>query len=165
MLVAQEGIFVAGEGIIGRRDGNAHIDAYHASVGQQLELAGIAAALSEDGGAVGERVGIHKSQTFIEVLDSLDAEHRTKDLAVANGHSGLHMVEDRGAKEEAILVSGDHNTTTIQYQYRVFLNALLNPAADFLLVSRRYYGPQIRFRIIGAANYQLLSFFLIRSTN
>ena len=40
MQVAEEGILVAGEGEVGGGDGDAHIDAYHAAVRQELELSG-----------------------------------------------------------------------------------------------------------------------------
>lgn len=160
MLVSQEGVLVSGEGVVGRRDRDAHIDAYHAAVGAQLELTGIVATLSEDAGAVCKGIGVHDGQTFLKVLDPLDADNRPENFPVAHGHTRLHMIEDRGAKEEAVFISRHHHIAAVQHQLCTLIDALLNPFADLLLVGGGHDRAKIRLGIIGAANDQLLGRFL-----
>lgn len=135
MLIAEEGILVAGEGEIRRGHGDAHIDADHAAVGEHLKLTGIVTVLGKDDRTVGKGIGIHQRNALFKALDPLDEGDRPKDLAVAHGHLGRHMIQDGGADKEAILKAGDHNVTSVQNQLRALIDALLDPVADGTLIS------------------------------
>src|SRR3954453_18623288 len=53
VLVAEQGVFPAAEGVEGHRDRDRHVDADHADVDAALEPAGGAAAVGVEGGGAG----------------------------------------------------------------------------------------------------------------
>ena len=152
MLVAEERVLVAGEREIRRGHGDADVDADHAAVGEHFKLAGIVAALRKDGRAVGERVGVHDGQPLFKRLDTLDERDRPKDLALADGHIGRHMVKDRRANEEAVLIARHYDIAPVEHELRPVVDAALDPVANGLLVLGAHDRAELRLGVIGAAD-------------
>ena len=152
MLVAEERVLVAGEREIRRGHGDADVDADHAAVGKHFKLAGIVAALRKDGRAVGERVSVHDGQPLFKRLDTLDERDRPKDLARADGHIGRHMVKDRRADEEAVLIARHYDIAPVEHELRSVVDAALDPVANGLLVLGAHDRAELRLGVIGAAD-------------
>jgi len=94
MRVAEKGLLVPRKREDAYRNRNPHIDAHHSAVRPPREFPAVIAALRENHRAIGERVGVHQIETFLEVLDPLDAQHRPEDLLVSDGHARLDVIED-----------------------------------------------------------------------
>lgn len=134
VLVAEERVLVAGEREICRGHGDANVDADHAAVGEHFKLAGVIAALREDGRTIGKRVGVHDGQALFKRLDALDERDRSENLALADGHVGCHMIEDRRADEEAVFIARHHDIAPVEHELRAVVNAALDPVADRFFV-------------------------------
>ena len=156
MQVAEEALLVAGEAEGADRHRDAHVDAHHTAVRLLGEFPRAPAAGGIDDGTVGEGVGVHDFQAFLEALDALDAQDGTEDLPCPDFHIGGHMVEDGRPDEEALLIAGHGDVAAVEDQRGPFRQALLDPVDDAFPVPGRDQGAQLGGLFPGGAEGQFL---------
>src|SRR5438552_9043959 len=100
--VAEEGGLPAAEAVVGDRHRDRHVDADHADVDVELELARGSAVAGEDRHPIAVRVVVHQLDRFGIVGYAHDFEHRAEDLVAVALHVRRDPVEQRDPKEEAL---------------------------------------------------------------
>ena len=84
--VAEEAVLPATEAVVRHGDRDRHVDADHAGVHLELELAGRSPVAGEDGRAVAVRVVVDQADRLLVRLDADDREHRAEDLVAVRVH-------------------------------------------------------------------------------
>ena len=102
--VAEERALPAAERVVGDRHRDRHVDADHARLDVELELAGDAAVAREDRRAVAVRVLVDEPDRLVVGVDARDAEHRAEDLVAVVVHLRRDVVDQRRPEEEAVAV-------------------------------------------------------------
>src|SRR5918993_2897230 len=123
VLLAEEAALPPAEGVVGHGHGNRHVDADHADLHATGELAGRAAVRGEDGRAVPVGVGVDQVDGVVDGVRAQHREDRTEDLLPVDRHVLLHLVDQRRAEEEAVLVPGDDEVAAVDDDLRAVLLA------------------------------------------
>ena len=130
MEVAEEGGLPAAERVVRHRHRDRHVDAHHAHVDVELELARDATVPGEDRGTVA--VGFSfTSLSASSYVDVHDGEHRAEDLVPVRVHLGPHVVEERRAEEEALSRRG---LASVRHDRGALLGAGVEIARDLVTV-------------------------------
>jgi len=133
MHVAEQALLPAAEAVPGHRHGDGHVDAHHAGLHAARELARDVAVAGEAGHAVAEFVLVDQRDGLGEVLGAHAGEHRAEDLFPVDAHGRRHVVEQRAAGEEAVLVAGHLQAAAVDDELGAFLLAQRDVALDALL--------------------------------
>ena len=99
-----------------------------------------------------------KLDRFLERVGAHDLQHRPEDFLVVGLHAGLHIVEQRWADEEAILVPLQLEAATVDDQLRALVDAGLDVACDLVAMGLVDHRPVLRSRIAGDTNLHRLDF-------
>ena len=135
MQISEERLFISGKREISGRNRNADINTYHASVCEKLELTCVISALGKDNRTVGKRIGIHHGKAFVKIFHAFDQRYRPEDLPVSHRHSRFYMVKDRRPNKKSVLIRLIHfHIPAVQHQLGAFIDPLLDPFADSLLM-------------------------------
>src|SRR5680860_1144197 len=97
VLVPEERVLPATEGVVGHRHRYRHVDADHPDVDTALEAPSSLAAVGEDGGPVAVWVRVDELDGLVDRVGPYDGEHRAEDLLGVDIHLGGHAVDDSGA--------------------------------------------------------------------
>ena len=114
----------------GHGHGNGHVDAHHAHLNATRELAGHIAIAGEAGHAVAEFVGVDQLHGRAEIGHPHATQHGAEDLFLVDAHRGRHVVEQRAAGEEAVLMPRHLEAPAVHHQLRALFHAELDVALD-----------------------------------
>ena len=132
--VSEEGTLCPAKGKEGHGCGNAKIDPHHARNSPVLEFPCCFPIRGIQTRCISVFAVFDQFQTFVEVLDMNESNHRTKDLFFCNGHTRMNLIEDCGANEKTIRISIDLDVPAIQDQFCPFLYSLLDLSQDLFLM-------------------------------
>src|SRR6478735_5578215 len=132
--VAEEARLPAAEAVVAHRHRDRHVDAHHADVDVELELAGGAAVAGEDRRAVAERVVVDEGQALLVAGHPLHAEHWSEDLVVVGGRARLDVVEQRRLEEEPI---AGHVVAAVHHHRGAVVAGRVDVAAHLVAVLAR----------------------------
>ena len=76
-------------------------------------------------------------QGLLEGLGADDLQHRAEDLLLVGLHGRLHLVEQAGADEEAVLVALQGEAAAVDHQLGALVDAELDVVLDLLACARR----------------------------
>src|SRR3546814_3349210 len=100
----------------GPRHGDRHVDAHHAGPHPADKGLRRIAVAGEERGAVAELMGVDEAKRLVEALGAHDREHRPEYLLAVDAHLGRHLVEQRAADEEALLIALDVEPASVDHQ-------------------------------------------------
>ncbi|MPN16889.1 hypothetical protein SDC9_164236 [bioreactor metagenome] len=132
--VAEQAALPAAEGVIRDGHGQGHVHADHADLDVVGEVAGGFAVAGEDAGAVAVFVVVDELHRFLQILCAHHAEHGAEDFFLVNLHAGLDVVEQTGAEEVAVFVSGHLHATAIDDERGAFGHACIHVALHLFKV-------------------------------
>ena len=78
-----------------------------------------------------------RATRFLERLGAHDLQHRAEDFLLVGLHVGLHMVEQRRADEEAVLVALQLEAAAVDDQLGALVDADLDVVLDLARCARR----------------------------
>ena len=154
--VTKGGALPAAKGVIRDRHRDRHVDADHADIHLRRKLARRAAVRGEDRATVPVLMIRGIAGGFLERLSTHDLQHRPEDFLMIGFHAGLHMIEQRRADEEALLVALQRMTPTIQDEPGAFVDTHLDIAFNLRLVHGGDDRPVMRILVGRDADLQLL---------
>ncbi len=154
--VAEQRALPAPERVVGHRHRQRHVDADHADQDVVAEVARRLAVPREDAGAVAVLMAVDQVHGLLQRADAHDAQHRAEDLVLVDRHAGLHVVEQAGADEVAVLVAGGQlHVAAVDQQRGAFLDALGHVAPDLLAMRLRDQRAHVVRRIGAGAHLHL----------
>ncbi|OLE17655.1 MAG: hypothetical protein AUG88_06270 [Actinobacteria bacterium 13_1_20CM_4_68_12] len=153
MQVAEEGVLPAAEGVVRHRHGDRHVDADHADVDLELELAGDTAVAGEDRDAVPVRIFVHEPQGLVVGRNAGDAEHRAEDLVLVDVHLRLDVVEQRDAEEEPSAVG--RSLAAVSDDGGALVAALVDVRRDLVAMLARDERPHLGIGLHPVADLHL----------
>src|SRR6185369_12836700 len=154
--VAETRALPAAEAVVADRHRDWHVDADHPDIDAGGEFAGRVAITGEDRDAVAVGVLRREADGFLEVPGADHLQHRAEDLVLVRLHTGLHMIEEGRADEEAFLMALQREAAAVDDQLRAFVDRQLDVAFDPLLVRLADYGAVVRFGVGGDAHAKSL---------
>src|SRR3546814_3604758 len=105
-----------------------HVDAHHAGPNTAEKGLRRIAVAGEGRGAVSELMGVDEAKRLVEALGAHDREHRPEYLLAVDAHLGRHLVEQRAADEEALLIALDVEPASVDHQLSAFGHACVDIA-------------------------------------
>ena len=114
--VAEQARLPPAEAVVADRHRDGHVDAHHADLHVELELAGRAAVAGEDGRAVAELVVVDEREAVVVAVHAGDGEHRAEDLVVVALHARLGVVDEARVRGRSRRPAGRRcvpSTTTV----------------------------------------------------
>src|ERR1700712_1378903 len=133
MLVAEQRVLPATEGVIGHRYRDRDVDADHADLDATLKPAGRVAAGGGDGG--GGAVGVCVDQ-LDGLVDRGGPQYRqdgAENFLAVDVHLGADLVENRWANEETLFAAGHPQPTAVHRQPSALLRAGPDQVLDPIL--------------------------------
>ena len=157
--VSEERVLMTGEPEHAQWNRDPDIDADHASVRPAGKLAGEKSALSVNHRPIAELIIVHQCQTFLEVLDPLNAQHRSEDLLIPHRHARLHMIKERRPQVKAFFKTLDRHPAPVQDKLGTLIDPFLDPICHELTVTGVDQGSHLAGFIIRRPDLQLLHHF------
>src|SRR3546814_3258345 len=71
-------------------------------------------------------MGVDEAKRLVEALGAHDREHRPEYLLAVDAHLGRHLVEQRAADEEALLIALDVEPASVDHQLSAFGHACVD---------------------------------------
>src|SRR5690606_23370647 len=139
---AEQRVLPAAEGVEGHWNRDRHVDADHSHLDTGGEVARGVTVAREDGDAVGIVVPMDEIDRLGIVAAAHYRQHRAEDLLPPDRHLRPHVIEERRADEEAILVALRRpEATAIDAYRRAFRLALADQPPDPLHGRLRHHRP------------------------
>ena len=154
VLVAEQRVLPAAEGVERHRYRHRHVDADHADLDPTLELPSGLPAGGEDRGAVTVRVGVDQSDGLLDCARSHHRQHRPEDLFAVDVHLGGHLVDDGRSDEEPALKPWDRQVAAIDRDPGTLVGTGADQRLDALLGGPRVDRSHLTGRVAARAHLQ-----------
>src|SRR3546814_10989355 len=82
-------------------------------------------------------MGVDEAKRLVEALGAHDREHRPEYLLAVDAHLGRHLVEQRAADEEALLIALDVEPASVDHQLSAFGHACVDIALHLVAMFPR----------------------------
>ncbi|MDT4854606.1 hypothetical protein FQZ97_889180 [compost metagenome] len=102
-------------------------------------------------------MGVDEFHGTGEVRNPNDAQYRTEDLFLVDGHFRADLVKQGGAHEIAILGAGNLKTAAVHHQLGTLDHTRIDVALDLRLMRGSDQRPHVCFRVNTIANPQLVN--------